>query len=67
MSNLGDLTAAQLMALNADIADELRRRGIARSSTNPTADVAELLFCRAFASKQAGNSNPADATCTKVI
>jgi hypothetical protein len=35
----------------------LRARGITRSSNNPTGDLAEYLFCKAFAWSQAGNSN----------
>jgi hypothetical protein len=66
MSGLTELTPAQLLAMHADITEELRRRGIVRSSNNPTADVAELLFCRAFGWQQAGNSHPAaDATCAE--
>jgi hypothetical protein len=52
--------------LHALIADELRERGILRSSNNPTADLAEYLFCRAFGWTQAGNFHPsADATCSE--
>src|SRR5690349_21725978 len=47
VSQLDKLTPAQLLAMHADIAEELRRRGILRSANNPTADLAELLFCRA--------------------
>jgi hypothetical protein len=38
--------------------DELRVRGVIRSSNNPTGDLAEYLFCKAFGWTQAGNSNP---------
>ena len=38
--------------------EELRARGIARTSNNPTADLAEMLFCKAFGWMQANNSNP---------
>ena|ERR1044071_2293242 len=51
------LNARQLLALHAKVADELRARGITRSSNNPTGDLAEYLFCKAFEWKQAGNSN----------
>jgi len=54
--NLSDLTPAQLLALHAKLGDELRSRGITRSSNNPTGDLAEYLFCRAFGWTQAGNS-----------
>ena len=38
------------------VGDELRTRGITRSSNNPTGDLAEDLFCKAFGWKQVGNS-----------
>jgi len=47
----------QLLALHARVADEVRARGITRSSNNPTGDLAEYLFCKAFGWKQVGNSN----------
>jgi len=54
---IAHLTVPQLLALHARIADELRGRGITRSSNNPIGDVAEYLFCKAFGWKQTGNSN----------
>jgi hypothetical protein len=51
------LEIPQLLALHAQIADELRARGITRSYNNPTGDLAEYLFCKAFGWTQAGNSN----------
>ena len=66
MGRSGEFFPAQLLAMDADISEELRRRSIVRSFNNPTADVAELLFCRAFGWQQAGNSHPsADATCSE--
>ena len=63
MSDWKALSSAELFALHARISEELRERGILRSSNNPTADLAEHLFCRAFGWTQAGNSHPsADAT-----
>lgn len=50
------LTPPQLLVLHSEVADELRKRGITRSSNNPTGDLAEYLFCKAFGWKQAGNS-----------
>lgn len=50
------LTPPQLLLLHSEVADALRQRGITRSSNNPTGDLAEYLFCRAFSWKQAGNS-----------
>jgi hypothetical protein len=47
----------ELLALHATVAEELRTRGITRSSNNPTGDLAEYLFCKAFSWVQAGNSN----------
>lgn len=54
--DLTSLTPPQLLVLHAEVADELRRRGITRSSNNPTGDLAEYLFCKAFGWKQADNS-----------
>jgi hypothetical protein len=55
--NLSELTPTQLLALHAKLTDELRDRGITRSSNNPTGDLAEYLFCKAFGWTQAGNSH----------
>jgi hypothetical protein len=55
--DLSRMTAMELLKLHAQVADELRARGITRSSNNPTGDLAEFLFCRAFGWRQAGNSN----------
>jgi hypothetical protein len=49
-------TPPQLLVLHSEVADELRKRGITRSSNNPTGDLAEYLFCKAFGWRQAGNS-----------
>lgn len=54
--DLSGLTPPQLLVLHSRLADELRARGITRSSNNPTGDLAEYLFCRAFGWKQADNS-----------
>lgn len=63
MIDLKHLTPTELLALHANVAEELRERGVVRSSNNPTGDFAEYLFCRAFGWTQAGNSHPtADAT-----
>lgn len=45
---ISNLTARELLALHAQIADELVARGITRSYNNPTGDLAELFFCKAF-------------------
>jgi len=55
--DLSSLSASALLALHAQVADELRSRGVARSSNNPTGDLAEFLCCKAFGWKQTGNSN----------
>lgn len=55
--DLSKLTSSELLALHAKLLDELRTRGITRSSNNPTGDLAEYLFCKAFGWKQAGNSS----------
>jgi hypothetical protein len=54
--DLSILTPPQLLVLHSEIGDELRRRGITRSSNNPTGDLAEYLFCKTFGWKQADNS-----------
>ncbi len=56
MNDLSKLTASQLLSLHADTMEELRTRGVVRSSNNPTGDLAEFLFCRAFGWKQAEKS-----------
>ncbi|WCT76416.1 hypothetical protein [Novosphingobium humi] len=53
---LTGLSAAELLTLHADVADELRHREITRSSNNPAGDYAEYLFCKAFGWVQADNS-----------
>jgi hypothetical protein len=55
--DLYGLSPSALLALHAQVGDELRSRGITRSSNNPTGDLAEYLFCKAFDWTQAGNSN----------
>ena len=63
MEPLKHLSPSELLKLHARVSEELRGRGVVRSSNNPTGDLAEYLFCRAFGRKQAGNSHPdADAT-----
>jgi len=54
--DLGNFTPPELLLLHTQVADELRSRGITRSSNNPTGDLAEYLFCKAFGWEQAGNS-----------
>jgi hypothetical protein len=63
MIELKKLTPPELLVMHAAVSEELRRRGVTRSSNNPVGDLAEHLFCRAFGWKQAPNSmRDADAT-----
>ncbi|MGH7029493.1 MAG: hypothetical protein ACREEZ_03615, partial [Stellaceae bacterium] len=54
--DLQKLTANQLLVLSSDAVQELRRRGLVRSSNNPIGDYAEYLFCTAFGWKLSGKS-----------
>lgn len=56
--NLADFAPRELLILHARVSDELRTRGITRSANNPTGDLAEYLFSKAFGWKQADNSHP---------
>lgn len=63
MPNLTDQSVADLLAQHAAIMEELRDRKVIRSANNPTGDLAEYLFCKAFGWAQAANSVKAfDAT-----
>ena len=56
-------SSAELLELHAAITLELRERGVLRSANNPTGDLAEYLFCKAFGWEQAANSESGfDAT-----
>ena len=48
MRELKDLTPPKLLVLHAAVSEELRRRGVTRSSNNPVGDLADYLICRAF-------------------
>lgn len=62
--NLAALSVAELLALHSGVAAQLRLRGIARTSNNPTGDLAEYLFCAAFGWARTANSMKAiDAVC----
>lgn len=50
------MTPSELLALHVGVADELRKRGITRSSNSPTGDLAEYLFRNAFGWQAEGNS-----------
>jgi len=59
VSDLEKLSPRELLSLHANIMEELRARGILRSSNNPTADLAEVIFCRAFSWRRSDtNSAP---------
>lgn len=53
---LKSLSVVELLVFHAQIGEELRDRGVVRSANNPTGDLAEYLFCRAFGWQQAPNS-----------
>ena len=55
--NVTELTVPELLLLHTQIGEELRTRGVLRSANNPTGDLSEYLFCKAFQWKQAGNSH----------
>lgn len=64
--DLSRLPASGLLGLHAALGEELRRRGVVRSSNNPVGDFAEYLFCKAFGWTQAGNANKSsDAICSE--
>lgn len=56
MNDLKNLSLGDVLGRHASVMEELRRRGVVRSENNPTGDLAEFLFCRAFSWKQASNS-----------
>ena len=56
MIDLKAMSRNHLLALHAAIMNELRDRGVVRSANNPTDDLAEFLFCRAFFWQQTPNS-----------
>jgi hypothetical protein len=49
-------TVTELLAGYGGILEELRQRGIVRSSNSPVSDYAELLFCTAFGWRRENNS-----------
>ena len=48
MIEVSRLAPKELLKLHAAVAEQLRAREITRSSNNPTGDLAEYLFCKAF-------------------
>jgi hypothetical protein len=57
MINVSDLSPQELLVLHSKVAEELRARRITRTLNNPTGDLAEYLFCKAFGWTQAKNSH----------
>jgi hypothetical protein len=57
LTEISQLSAMDLLQLHVGIMDELYRRGIIRSGNNPTGDLAEYMFCKAFDWTQANNAN----------
>lgn len=56
LPNLTSLHSADLLRLHARISHALNDRGILRSANNPTGDLAEYIFCKAFGWTQEANS-----------
>lgn len=56
LPDLVALSSADLLRLHARIGRALWERGLLRSANNPTGDLAESLFCKAFGWEQAHNS-----------
>ncbi len=56
MNDLSTMTLRGLLKLHAGMLEELRCRGIARNENNPTGNLAEFLFCRAYDWQRASNS-----------
>ena len=57
--DLATLSPLELLRLHSSIGDQLRERGLTRSSNNPVGDLAETLFCEAFDWTMADLSMPA--------
>ena len=55
-SQLAEMTDAELLALWSSVMDELRHRGVIRSSNNPTADYAEYVVANKLGLQLASNS-----------
>jgi hypothetical protein len=54
--DIDHLPSIDLLRLHARIGDKLRDRNVTRSANNPTGDLAEFLFCKAFNWLQENNS-----------
>lgn len=63
MMTLQGKSVTELLAMHVAAMEELRSRGVLRSANNPTGDLTEFLFCKAFGWSQENNSAKAfDAT-----
>lgn len=56
MMTLEGKSVTELLAMHVAAMEELRSRGVLRSANNPTGDLAEFLFCKAFGWSQKNNS-----------
>ena len=56
--DISKLKAADLLKLYARIEKTLQERGITRTCNNPTGDLAEYIFRKAFGWEPTGNSHP---------
>lgn len=56
MADLKEKSVTELLAMHVAAMEELRSRGVLRSANNPTGDLAEFLFCKAFDWSQENNS-----------
>ena len=56
MDDLSRKSVSELLALHAAVMEALRGRNVLRSANNPTGDLAEYMFCRAFGWAQENNS-----------
>ncbi|HEY3637266.1 MAG TPA: hypothetical protein VGK90_03865 [Rhizomicrobium sp.] len=65
MIDIDGLSPIHLLALHTRVAERLRECGVVRSSNNPTGDLAEHLFCRAFDWDRTGRSHPAADAISK--
>lgn len=54
--SLGKISIRELLNLHSEVLEELRNRGVVRSSNNPVGDYAEYLFCQSFGWELADNS-----------
>jgi hypothetical protein len=53
---LKTFSVPRLLLFHAKFLEELRSRGVLRTANNPTGDLAEYLFCKAFGWTQASDA-----------